>query len=350
MKESLLGKTLAELKDILISLGEPKFRAEQIFYELQNGKTLAEMSNVPHALTATLLHQFDDTFPLIKMVKKSLDGTQKFLFEFSDGNLVEGVLMSYNFGNTLCVSTQVGCRMGCKFCASGLDGLVRNLTTAELISQIIVVNKRLLGSVKERKITNIVLMGSGEPLDNFENVTKFFALATDKHGLNFSERNLSLSTCGIPDKIRALADSGRQIHLCISLHAPNDAIRRQIMPTAKAYKISEILAASDYYATKTNRRILIEYILIKNLNSKREHALELAKKLSGKNILVNLITLNEVKESSLKAASEAVTSAFAAVLKSYGISVTLRRSLGSDIDGACGQLRRRHLSSDTSKQ
>lgn len=343
MKQSLIDKTLLELTEILRTLGEPKFRPEQIFYELQNGKTLSEMTNISPSLATTLLENFTDAFPTIKTVKKSLDGTRKFLFALEDGNLVESVLMTYKFGNTLCISTQVGCRMRCKFCASGLDGLVRNLTAGEMIAQIILANKALSGSVKERKITNIVLMGSGEPLDNFLNVTKFFHLATDKHGLNFSERNLSLSTCGIPEKIRALAESGRQINLCLSLHAPNDALRRQIMPIAKVHKISEVLSACDFYAAKTNRRILLEYILIKNLNSKREHALELAKKLCGKNVLVNLITLSEVKEIPLKAASEATTSAFAAVLKSYKIPVTIRRSLGSDIDGACGQLRRHHL-------
>jgi 23S rRNA (adenine2503-C2)-methyltransferase len=349
MKEDLAGKTIQELEQILKTYNQPKFRAEQIFYELQNGKTLQQMSNIPKPLCTQLLSSFTDIPVSIEKVKTSRDGTQKFLFALADGNIVEGVLMNYKFGHTLCVSTQVGCAMHCKFCASGLDGLIRNLTSGEIMGQVIVVNRFLGGDARERKVTNIVLMGSGEPLANFDNVTKFFALATDKNGLNFSERNISLSTCGLADKIRLLADMGRQINLSISLHAQNDEIRRQIMPIAKSFSIEEILSACKYYAEKTNRRILFEYIMIKDVNSSREDALQLAKKLHGLDCIVNLINLNEVKESDLKSCSMEVVDAFAKVLKSYGINVTTRRSLGNDIDGACGQLRRNFLKSKPAK-
>jgi len=343
MKEDILSKTIDELKEILVSLSQPKYRAEQIFLELQNGKTLAEITTIPKDLIVKLGEIFEDKPVQIETVKKSSDGTEKFLFKLADGNIIEGVLMSYKFGHTLCVSTQVGCRMGCKFCASGLDGLVRNLTSGEIMAQVITANKHLLGSVLERKVTNIVLMGSGEPLDNFDNIMKFLALATDKHGLNFSERNISLSTCGMTDKIKQLAESGRQINLCLSLHAPNDDVRKEIMPISKAYKMDDLLLACKYYFDKTNRRILFEYIMINNVNSRREHALELAKKLSKLNCIVNLINLNEVKENNFKSCKSETIDNFAKILKTYGINVTTRRSLGTDIDGACGQLRRKFI-------
>ena len=334
------------LKEYLVNIGEKKFRAEQIFYELHNGKSLDEMSNIPQTLKDALKATFCDTPIQIVKVQKSADGTQKLLYKLQDDNVIEGVIMSYKFGYTLCVSTQVGCRMGCKFCASGLDGVVRNLTAGEIMSQIIMSNRLLEGDVKNRKINNVVLMGSGEPLDNYDNVLSFVEIATDKHGLYYSERNISLSTCGLVPNIYKLADSGHQIHLCISLHASNDLVRRSIMPIAKAYKIDDILSACKYYFEKTNRRILIEYIMIKNVNSSKEMALELAKKISKLNCMVNLIGLNEVKENSFKRCSKEEMSAFAEVLKSYKINVTTRRSLGNDIDGACGQLRRKYISTN----
>ena len=349
MKEDILSKTIDDLKEILVSLSQPKYRAEQIFLELQNGKTLSEITTLPKDLIVKLEEIFEDKPVQIETVRKSTDGTQKFLFKLADGNIVEGVLMSYKFGNTLCISTQVGCRMGCKFCASGLDGLVRNLTSGELMAQVIVANKYLSGSVKERKVTNIVMMGSGEPLDNYDNIMKFLSLVTDKHGLYYSERNISLSTCGMTDKIYELADSGRQINLSLSLHAPNDAVRGEIMPISKAHKMDDLLRACKYYFDKTNRRILFEYIMINNVNSRREHALELAKKLSKINCIVNLINLNEVKENNFKSCKPETIDNFAKILKTYGINVTTRRSLGNDIDGACGQLRRKFIKKEEEK-
>jgi len=349
MKESILSLTYDKLKDLLVSLGQPKYRAEQIYYELHNGKKLSEISNIPNDLKASLLQDYEDNSISIQNVQKSSDGTQKFLYKLADGNLIEGVLMNYNFGYTLCVSSQVGCRMGCKFCASGLDGLVRNLQAGEIMGQVIVANKYLGGSVKERKVTNIVLMGSGEPLDNYDNVLTFFNLATNKYGLYYSERNISISTCGLVPNIIKLADSGYKINLCLSLHASNDDVRHEIMPVSKGFTIQQLIDACKYYFNKTNRRILFEYILIANVNSSKTHALELAKLLKGMNCIVNLINLNEVKENNLKRCDVLTQKTFAETLKEKGINVTTRRSLGNDIDGACGQLRRRILNS-SSKQ
>ena len=343
MKEDILSKSYSELKQILADLKQPKYRADQIYYDLHNGKTLDEISNIPNDLKLGLKELFDDDILKIIKVQKSTDGTQKFLYQLRDGNLIEGVLMNYNFGYTLCVSTQVGCRMGCKFCASGLDGLVRNLTPGEIMAQPIVVNKLLEGSVKDRKVTNIVLMGSGEPLDNYENVIKFFELATFKLGLFYSERNISLSTCGLVKNMYRLADSGYKINICLSLHASNDDVRHQIMPVSKSTDIKELMNACKYYFEKTNRRILFEYILIDGVNSDKKHALELAKLVRGVNCIVNLINLNEVKENNFKRCSQQKVNEFFNTLKQQKINVTTRRSLGNDIDGACGQLRRKHL-------
>ncbi|MBQ3047700.1 MAG: 23S rRNA (adenine(2503)-C(2))-methyltransferase RlmN [Clostridia bacterium] len=343
MKEDILSKSYAELKQILADLKQPKYRADQIYYDLHNGKTLDEISNIPNELKQQLKELYDDEVLKIIKTQKSSDGTQKFLYQLRDGNLIEGVLMNYNFGYTLCVSTQVGCRMGCKFCASGLDGLVRNLSSGEIMAQPIMVNKLLGGSCKDRKVTNIVLMGSGEPLDNFDNTLKFFELATFKLGLYYSERNISLSTCGLVKNIYKLADSGYKINICLSLHASNDEVRHQIMPVSKSTTVQELMKACKYYFEKTNRRILFEYILIKGVNSLKSHALELAKLTKGINCIVNLINLNEVKENDFKRCSQEEVNLFFNTLKQQKINVTTRRSLGNDIDGACGQLRRKHI-------
>ena len=346
MKEDLLSLSFEDLEKLMVDMGEKKYRAQQIFFELHNGKTLNEISNISKELKDKLLERFDDKLIEIIKTQVSTDGTKKFLYKLRDGNLIEGVLMQYKFGFSLCVSSQVGCRMGCKFCASGLDGVIRNLTSGEIMSQVILVNKLLGGSVKERKITNIVLMGSGEPLDNYENVLNFFKIATNKFGLYFSERNISLSTCGLLPKIIDLADSGFHVNICLSLHASNDEIRRQIMPVSKAYKIADLIKACKYYFEKTNRRILIEYILIDKVNSSVENALELAKLLKNFNCIVNLINLNEVKENNFKRCNPETSQAFLQTLKQNGINATLRRSLGNDIDGACGQLRRKVLNNN----
>jgi len=280
------------------------------------------------------------------IVSKSKDKTIKFLYDLSDGNIIEGVLMRYAFGNTLCISTQVGCKMNCKFCASGLNGFVRNLSCGEILGQIVAVNKYIGGSLKDRAITNIVLMGSGEPLDNFDNVKKFLSIVTSSECFDISVRNISISTCGIPSKIEDLADLGYAVTLCLSLHAPNDTIRRTIMPIAKRYSIAEVVDALKYYHTMTNRRIIIEYTLIDGVNNTTKCAKELSEVLSGLPCHVNLIKLNEVDGRDLKSPSQESCKKFNDMLNRFGVSATMRRSLGDDIEGACGQLRNKEIKGD----
>ena len=254
---------------------------------------------------------------------------------------IEGVLMSYKHGNTICISTQVGCRMNCAFCASGLDGLVRNLTAGEMVGEVLAVNNDLGNG--DRQITNIVLMGSGEPLDNYDNVIKFINMISDANGINISKRNISLSTCGLCDKIYNLADDLGGVTLTISLHAPNDKIRGQIMPINKVYNIDEILKAVKYYFDKTGRRIIFEYSMIKGVNDSVDCAKELSLLLKGLPCHVNLINLNYVKEKGLQSSGKEPVQAFLKVLDKNGISATIRRTMGRDIEGACGQLRRKIL-------
>ncbi len=249
--------------------------------------------------------------------------------------------MSYKHGNTICISTQVGCRMNCAFCASGLDGLVRNLTAGEMVGEVLAVNNDLGNG--DRQITNIVLMGSGEPLDNYDNVIKFINMISDANGINISKRNISLSTCGLCDKIYNLADDLGGVTLTISLHAPNDKIRGQIMPINKVYNIDEILKAVKYYFDKTGRRIIFEYSMIKGVNDSVDCAKELSLLLKGLPCHVNLINLNYVKEKGLQSSGKEPVQAFLKVLDKNGISATIRRTMGSDIEGACGQLRRKIL-------
>ena len=336
----LLDFTKKELLGLMLNLNEEKYRAEQLFTALQNGKDYKDKINVPKSLLDKLKSS-DYLMQPIKVVKKltSKGKNIKFLYELYDGNLVEGMLMQYKFGNTLCVSTQVGCKMNCAFCASSLNGFVRNLSAGEILGQVTAVNAMLGGTTSDRKITNIVLMGCGEPMDNFDNVTKFLKLVTSDEGLNFSSRNISVSTCGIPKKIEELADLGYAVTLCISLHAPNDNIRQQIMPIAKRYSIYEVLEAARYFHTITNRRFIIEYTLIKGVNDSYDDAKELAELVKSYPCHVNLIKLNEVKERGLKAPTTDACEKFLTALYKYKVSATLRRTIGDDVDGACGQLR-----------
>lgn len=322
-------------------IGLPAFRGEQIFDAIYSGKTLEEVSNLPKALKDII----EDQYPKYKIAQKftSKDGTQKFLIEFFDGNIVECVLMKYKYGFTVCLSTQVGCRMGCKFCASTLNGLARNLSAGEILGQALLINRELGGSRKERKITNIVLMGSGEPLDNYDNVLKFISLITSAKGLNISERNISLSTCGLVDKIYKLANENLNITLTISLHATTDEKRAEIMPIANKYKIEEILNACKDYYFKTGRKIYFEYTLIKGVNDRDEDIENLSKLLKGFLCHVNVIPLNKVKERSLEGSSKLVAYQFVEKLKAKNISATVRRTMGEDIGGACGQLRNKIL-------
>lgn len=326
-----------EMRQYVKDLGLPEFRGNQIFDALNSAKSLEEISNLPK----NILNLIEKDYPKAQIFKKleSKDGTKKYVIKFDDGEIVESVLMQYKYGNTICVSTQVGCRMGCKFCASGLHGLKRNLSAGEILAQVLLVNRDLGGSIKDRKITNIVLMGSGEPLDNYENVTRFLKLISSPDSLNISQRNISLSTCGLVDNIYRLADDGFSITLTISLHAPNDEIRKQTMPIANKFAISQILKACDYYIEKTGRRVAIEYTLIKNVNDSKTHAQELINLLKGKLCHVNVIPLNYVKERGLDGSSRKEAYQFVGLLERGGLSATVRRTMGEDIAGACGQLR-----------
>ena len=334
---TLLDYSKQELVEYVEKLGFPKFRGSQLFDALVQGKKLEDITTLPKDLK----EKVKDDYPNFEIVKKleSSDGTKKYVFKFKDGEIVESVFMKYKYGNTLCVSTQVGCRMGCKFCASGLYGLKRNLSAGEILEQIVAVNKDNGGDTKHRQVTNVVLMGSGEPLDNYDNVTKFFKLVMMEEGLNISQRNISISTCGIVPNIYKLADDGFSVTLTISLHASNDEVRRQTMPIANKYSIDEILKACKYYFDKTGRRVIFEYTLVSGVNDKMEHVQELSKILRGFSCHVNVIPLNYVKERGLKGSPIKLAHEFAQKLTDLGISATVRRTLGADIGGACGQLR-----------
>lgn len=338
--EILQDLSLQELENLVLQLNEQKFRAKQILDNINLGKKISDFSNISKELKQKLLSKYADIPLKIHTIQESKDGTKKFAYELYDGNIIEGVLMSYKYGNTLCVSTQVGCRMGCKFCASTLNGLARNLTSGEILAQVLVVNSYLGGKVgKNREITNIVLMGSGEPLDNYDNVVKFLHLVSSADGLNVSPRNISLSTCGIVPNIYKLANEGLQVILTISLHAPNDELRKTIMPIANKYSINDIINATKHYFNKTGRRVVFEYALIDGVNNTNECANQLANLIKGFPAHINLIPLNEVKERDLKTVTHKKAEQFAELLKKHKLSVTIRRTIADDIDGACGQLR-----------
>ena len=260
--------TIEELKSLLLGYGEKPFRAEQIFYALSNGLKISEISNISKILKQKLLQEYVDNPTDIVKRLTSVDGTEKYLIKLWDGNIVEGVFMKNDYGNTQCLSTQVGCRMGCKFCASGLNGLLRNLTAGEMLSTIATINRLNGGNTSKRAVTNIVLMGSGEPFDNYQNVIKFLRLVSHDKGLNVSLRNISLSTCGLVPEINKFAEEGLPVNLTISLHQPFDKKRMELMPIAKAYKVEEILSACDNYFEKTGRRFIFEYSLVKGENDK----------------------------------------------------------------------------------
>ena len=339
----LLDYNLTELRNVVAELGEKPFRGNQIYSNLVAGKSVSEMTDISKALKDKLLSVYaDEPCKIIKELV-SKDGTKKFLFALSDGNVIEGVLMKYKYGNTLCVSTQVGCRMGCKFCASTLGGLVRNLSAGEILSEVIAVNRHEGGTDKKRAVTNVVLMGSGEPLDNYDNVVKFIRLLSDENSLNVSPRNVSLSTCGLVPKMLSLADENLPINLTVSLHNPFDEKRREIMPVANIYTVKKIIEACENYFLKTGRRYYFEYSLISGQNDTDECLTELLRILRGKPCHVNLIRLNSVKEKNLIGTNEKRAFEFMNKLNEGGVSATMRRRMGVDIDGACGQLRRSFL-------
>lgn len=339
----LQDMTLNELEQYMTANYDVKpFVAKQIFEWLTKSVDFDGMSNISKNLREQLKRNCTAvSAKIVQTLQSKLDGTQKFLFELHDGNVVEGVLMTYKYGNTLCVSSQVGCRMGCKFCASTLNGLARNLSAGEILGQVLAVNA--LGNGDGRNVTNIVLMGSGEPLDNFDNVVKFLRLVSAPEGVNISLRNISLSTCGIAPAIRKLADMELPINLTLSLHNPFNEQRKQIMPISNAYSVEEAVDACRYYFERTGRRVIIEYTLIAGQNDSYAHALKLASLLRGMSVHVNVIALNPVKETGLKSVSENALKLFLQHLDKLGISATRRRTMGQDIEGACGQLRRRYL-------
>lgn len=337
---NLLDYTLEELKVWMKENGESAFRGQQVLSWVYKGIIeFEDMKNMPKNLISKLKENFAIDLPkIIEVYKSDIDGTEKFLFAFKDGNLIESVLMRYKHGNSICISTQVGCAMGCKFCASTIEGKVRNLTTGEILSQILVVQKYI-----NERISNVVLMGSGEPLDNYDNVVKFLEVVSAEYGLNIGQRHITLSTCGLVPKIYELADRDLSITLAISLHAFSDEKRREIMPIANKYSINEILEACQYYIRKTNRRITFEYALVKDVNDGTEDAKALGKLLKGMLCHVNLIPVNEIKENSYKRSSKKSIDDFSEILKNHGIEVTVRREMGSDINAACGQLRRSYI-------
>ena len=333
-----------ELKDSLAEMGEKPFRANQIYEWLHKKhiQSIDEMTNISLALRNKLSEKYDfGRFEIVRMQESKIDGTRKYLFALGDGNMIESVLMRYHHGNSVCISSQVGCRMGCAFCASTLDGLVRSLTPGEMLGQIYAISS----DIGER-ISNVVVMGSGEPMDNFDNIVKFIGMLTDERGLNISQRNLTVSTCGLVDRIRQLADMQFQITLAISLHATTDESRRQLMPIANRYSIKEITDACAYYFEKTGRRITFEYSLVGGVNDSEEEAERLSKIAKPLHAHINLIPVNPIKERNFVPSKDRNIKAFQNKLEKNGINVTIRREMGRDIDGACGQLRRKVMTGD----
>ena len=331
---------LAELTAYIAELGEKEFRAKQIYQwiHIKQIEDFDEMTNISKQLKERLKEDaFLTTLRKEEVQISKVDGTRKYLFMLSDGNVIESVLMKYKHGNSVCISSQVGCRMGCRFCASTLDGLVRGLTPAEMIDQIYQIGK----DIGER-ISNVVVMGTGEPMDNFDNLLRFIELLTDENGLNISQRNLTVSTCGIVPRMRELADKKLQITLALSLHASNQKKRLELMPVANKYEIHEVIDACRYYFEQTGRRVTFEYSLVGGVNDTDEDAKELSSLIHGMNCHVNLIPVNPIKERDYVQSNTQVIAAFKNKLERNGITATVRREMGRDIDGACGQLRRKY--------
>lgn len=340
-REDIKSLTLSELKEQMESMGEKPFRAKQM-YEWMHKKLVTEyeeMTNIPAALADKCRERYSYTvLETVRVQESKADGTKKYLFKLADGNMVESIWMRYKHGNSVCISSQVGCRMGCRFCASTLDGLERNLLPSEMLEQIY----SIIRHTGER-VSNVVVMGSGEPMDNYDNLLRFIELLTDENGLHISQRNITVSTCGIVPGIRSLAERKLQITLAISLHAATDEKRRQLMPIARTYPLEELLEACAYYFEQTGRRITFEYSLVKGVNDTDEDAGKLAALIGHLNCHVNLIPVNPIKERDYVRTERRAVEAFKNSLEKYEIGVTIRRGVGRDIDGACGQLRRRYL-------
>ncbi len=340
-KTDIKSLTLEELTEVLKEKGEKAFRARQMYewMHVKLARSLDEMTNLSKDFRADCAGWCDYTALIpVKMQESAIDGTRKYLFGLADGNVVESVWMKYKHGNSVCISSQVGCRMGCSFCASTLDGLERNLTASEMLDQIYAIT-RLTGE----RVSNVVVMGTGEPLDNYDNLLRFLKLLTDENGLNISQRNITVSTCGLVPQMRTLAEEKLQITLALSLHATTDGKRRKLMPIANRYSIKELMEVCAYYFEQTGRRITFEYSLVGGVNDRDEDAAELIELAKPLCCHVNLIPVNPIRERDYVQSDQASIQRFKNKLEKNKINVTIRREMGRDIDGACGQLRRRHM-------
>lgn len=340
-KIDLLSLTLGEITDMMKELGEPAFRSKQ-FYQWMHQKQIFEfdqMTNLSKKLIEKLMEIGLVQLPKIVEIQTSqLDGTQKFLFELKDGNMVESVLMKYKHGNSVCISSQVGCKMGCKFCASTLDGWVRNLNPGEMLAQVYQIQVH-----SGERVSNVVVMGTGEPLDNYDHLLTFIKMLTDEDGLHISQRNITVSTCGIVPKIIELSKEHLQITLALSLHASTQKTREELMPIASKYPMHDVIQACKEYFFETGRRITFEYGLVGGINDSQKEAEQIGKLIGGMNCHMNLIPINPIKERTYVQSDPKVIQAFKNKLEKSGINVTIRREMGRDIDGACGQLRQKHL-------
>lgn len=330
-----------ELKEEIISIGDKAFRAKQI-YDWLHVKLVDDIDEMTN-LSKDLREKLKENYELIslKVVDERIssdDGTRKYLFMLRDGRVIESVLMKYKHGNSVCISSQVGCRMGCNFCASTIGGLERNLTPSEMLDQIYKIQK-----ISKERVSNVVVMGTGEPLDNYDNLLQFIKILTDENGLNISQRNITVSTCGLVPKIKELAEVDLAITLAISLHAPNDIVRKELMPIANRYDIKTLMEACHYYYEKTGRRLTFEYSLVEGVNDSEENATELAKLVKGLNCHINLIPVNPIKERNYRHSEAKFIQNFKNILEKYKINVTIRREMGADIDAACGQLRKSYM-------
>jgi 23S rRNA (adenine2503-C2)-methyltransferase len=342
-KKDIKSMPLTQVSQELEGLGEKSFRARQLYQwmHVKLARSFAEMTNLSADLRERLAQSYSYTaLTPVRIQESKLDGTKKFLFELADGNVVESVWMKYKHGNSVCISSQVGCRMGCRFCASTLDGLERNLTPSEMLDQIYAIQLET-----GERVSNVVVMGTGEPLDNYDNLLLFLRLLTDENGLNISQRNITVSTCGIVPGIRRLAEEKLQITLALSLHAATDEKRRELMPIANKYTIAELMDACAYYFEMTGRRLTFEYSLVGGVNDSDEDAAKLAGLAKPLKSHINLIPVNPIKERDFVQSEGARIRAFQGKLEKSGIAVTVRREMGRDIDGACGQLRRKHIES-----
>ena len=330
-----------ELADYIVRIGEKKFRAAQLYSWMHEKLACSydEMPNISDKLKKVLKENTLYTcLEPVRVQESQIDGTKKYLFKLYDGNLIESVFMRYHHGNSVCISSQVGCKMGCRFCASTLNGCVRNLEPSEMLDQIYRIQ-----SLTGERVSNIVIMGSGEPMDNYDNVVKFLGLINSDKGLNISQRNITVSTCGLVPRIKQLAELKLQITLAISLHAPNDELRKTMMPIAYTYSIEQIMDACRYYLSQTARRISFEYSLVKGVNDSSECARQLIKLVHGMNCHINLIPVNPIKERDYEQSEKNSIHNFKEILEKAGVNVTIRREMGRDIDGACGQLRQNHI-------